>query len=608
MTHRDILSMMSHLIHAHVLNASPSMRIRIKESWDFSLLGVVFAGTIILLAGTKPLSAANFTKVVIPDLRGLPSQSSSSLAWGDYDNDNQLDFLVAGDGSTQLWRNTGTGFIRIQIPGLPGVGEGSVAWGDYDNDGWLDFVLTGMAIVGNTTPTVAQLWRNTGSGFTQIPVPGLQGVWMSDVAWADYDNDGRLDFLLSGSRTFANGPRLSQLWRNTGSGFVLVPIPGLPGLENSSIAWGDYDDDGWIDFLIMGTTNGMYASSGPSTTDAAVTQLRRNTGNGFEEVAIPGLPRVFLGKVAWGDFDNDGWLDFLITGSSGMTRTTPLWRNTGNGFEQVVIPGIASNIGGTVAWADYDNDGWLDFLLIGGETQLWRNTGGNFQLDPVPGLPQNGVPSLAWADYDRDGLVDFLMTGFDGFQEPGNTHFTELWRNAGAVTNSPPTPPTGLSVSTSAGVTTIDWLPGTDDRTPASALSYNLRVGTQPGAADIVSPHADSATGFRRLAAPGNAGSGTNALLRLPPGNYYASVQAVDAAWDGGPFSVEAAFSTLPALSIERRGSNLVLAWTTPDAGYELQSSETLDPTNWIAAPPGTTSPLLLNPDETPRFFRLRKP
>lgn len=582
-----------------------------SEAPRVSLRGAAFAIAINLLVGVLPLSAANFEKVPVSNLFGLASQSSGSLAWADYDNDNQLDFLVTGNNSSQLWRNTGTGFSSVQIPGLPGVGEGAVAWGDYDNDGRLDFIITGMAIVGNTTPTVAQLWRNTGGGFTQTPVPGLQGVWMSDVAWADFDNDGRLDFILSGSRTFADGPRLTQLWRNTGSGFVQVPVPGLPGLEHSSIAWGDYDDDGWFDFLIMGTTNGMFASSGPSSSAAAVTQLWRNNGNGFIKVEIPGLPRAYLGKVAWGDFDNDGRLDFLITGESGFTKITQLWRNTGGGFAPVAIPGFAGNYGGTVAWADYNNDGRLDFIVSGGAleaaTQLWRNTGGNFQLDPVNNLSQIGTPSLAWADYDRDGRVDFLITGFDGYQEPENQYFAELWRNTGAVTNSPPAPPTGLGVYTSAGVTTIHWSAGTDDHTPAGGLTYNLRVGTQPGASDVVSPHADGATGFRRLAASGNAGPGTNALLRLPPGNYFASVQAVDGAFAGGSFPVETAFSNLPVLSIGKQGDNLVLTWTTPDSGYELESSETLDPADWMPEPPGTGSPLLFNRVQAPRYFRLRK-
>jgi hypothetical protein len=71
---------------------------------------------------------------------------------------------------------------------VPGTSDGSVAWGDYDNDGRLDFLLTTLG--------GSQLWRNTESGFTNVTAsvaPGLPPLTDSAVAWGDYDNDGRLD-------------------------------------------------------------------------------------------------------------------------------------------------------------------------------------------------------------------------------------------------------------------------------------------------------------------------------------------------------------------------------------------------------------------------------
>ncbi len=78
-------------------------------------------------------------------------------------------------------------------PGLPGLWQASVTWGDYDNDRRLDFLITGSF--------VSQIWRNTGSNFVNVTdsvAPGLTGVSDGAVAWADYDNDGRLDFILTG--------------------------------------------------------------------------------------------------------------------------------------------------------------------------------------------------------------------------------------------------------------------------------------------------------------------------------------------------------------------------------------------------------------------------
>src|SRR6185503_12257451 len=140
---------------------------------------------------------------------GLPGVQYSSVAWGDYDNDGRLDFLLTGSGISQVWRNTGGGFSNVTASvasGLAGVVGGSVAWGDYDNDGRLDFLLTGLSSVGSP---VSQLWRNTGSGFSNVTASvalGLPGGYFGSVAWGDYDNDGRLDFLLTSLL-------YSQVWR-----------------------------------------------------------------------------------------------------------------------------------------------------------------------------------------------------------------------------------------------------------------------------------------------------------------------------------------------------------------------------------------------------------
>src|SRR5262245_1446379 len=78
--------------------------------------------------------------------------------------------------------------------------------------------------------------------FVLNPVPGLRGVHSGSAAWGDYDNDGRLDFVLTGSFDLSGN---TSLWRNTASGFsnvTAIVAPGLPDLSHSSVAWGDYDN------------------------------------------------------------------------------------------------------------------------------------------------------------------------------------------------------------------------------------------------------------------------------------------------------------------------------------------------------------------------------
>jgi hypothetical protein len=333
---------------------------------DFALLGY---DSLNPLTEIWRNTGSGFTQTTVP---GLPGAYDGVLVWGDYDNDGRLDFLLTGHGRTsriaQLWRNTGGGFATVDVPGLPGVEFSAAAWGDFDNDGRLDFLITGSS----TSGAIAQLWRNTGAGFTNVPIPDLPGVILGSVAWGDYDNDGRLDFLITG---YTAPTRICQLWRNTGTGFTNVPIPGLPGVQLGGAIWGDYDGDGRLDFLLTGTTNG--AATG------VIAQMWRNTGNGLVNVPIPGLPGVYYSAAAWGDYDNDGRLDFLLTGSTNGTAdgvVAQLWRNTGAGFSSVSVPGLPGVDGSSVAWGDYDNNGRLDFLMTGYTgssfvSQLWRSTG-----------------------------------------------------------------------------------------------------------------------------------------------------------------------------------------------------------------------------------------
>jgi hypothetical protein len=127
-------------------------------------------------------------------------------------------------------RNTGSGFANVVIPGLPGVQYGSVAWSDYDNDGRLDFLLTGETNYSDSGG-VAQVWRNTGSGFTNAAIPALPGVssYSSSTAWGDFDNDGRPDLLLTGAAVTAT--RLPNCGGTQAATSATFPSPACQGLR-----------------------------------------------------------------------------------------------------------------------------------------------------------------------------------------------------------------------------------------------------------------------------------------------------------------------------------------------------------------------------------------
>ncbi len=575
----------------------------------------------ILLTGVLLAVEAAHSQFVLTPIPGLPAVFTGSVAWGDQDNDGRLDFLLSGtDGLTgapalSLWRNTGSGFSNVTAgaaPGLPGIFDSSVAWGDFDNDGRLDFLITGLTNV-SSSGAICQVWRNTGSGFTNVPIPALPGVAESSAAWSDFDNDGRLDFLITGSTNGNSSGAVSQLWRNTGNGFTNVPIPGLTGVYFGSMAWGDFDDDARPDFLITGITNG--------SSNDATSQLWRNNGSGFTNVPVPGLRGVFVSSVAWGDYDNDGLLDFLLDGLSANGFISQVWHNTGNGFTNVPVPGLPGVADGSLAWGDYDHDGLLDFLITGlanGATrisQVWRNTGSGFTNVPIPGLPGNFDNSVAWGDYDNDGRLDFLIAGTI---EGGNV--AQLWRNNVVSSNSPPAAPAGLLSIVSGTTVILKWNPPVDDRTSAGGFSYNVRLGTTPGGSDIVSAPALT-NGVLLAPRMGAARNDSTAFNSLTPGQtYYWSVQAVDSSFAGSRFSSEQQFSTNPLrINPIRHGNGIFEFGFTSTAGAAFTALATtnlsLSLSSWtlLGAPieisPGQFQFIDLEaPNNPQRFYRVRSP
>jgi len=150
----------------------------------------------------------------------------------------------------------------------------------------------------------------------------------------------------------------------------------------------------------------------------------------------------------------------------------------------------------------------------------------------------------------------------------------------------------------------LSWNASTDDRTAVSGLTYNLRVGTTPGGSDIVSPQALT-NGFRLVPAWGNAQLRTNAILNLPPGNYYWSVQAIDTLFAGGSFAPEASFVVAPALHIEQMNGNAMISWPTNLPGFRLQEASKLSPANWTDSPSNPTNPVVVPLTGTNKFYRL---
>src|SRR3989442_9155225 len=134
--------------------------------------------------------------------------------------------------------------------------------------------LTDNYIAGTT-----KLYRNDNGTFVEVPT-SLPPVWASAVAWADYDNDGDLDLVISGRLSDVSPQRpITRIYRNDGNGvFTDIHAP-LVDVDLSSVSWGDFDNDGDLDLLVIGS---------PDFGSTVITELYRNDGNDtFTDMDIP---------------------------------------------------------------------------------------------------------------------------------------------------------------------------------------------------------------------------------------------------------------------------------------------------------------------------------
>jgi hypothetical protein len=370
-----------------------------------------------------------FTKVTNSSVIALPVASSGGSAWGDYDDDGDEDLWVGTRNFERdfLYRNNGDGTFTMatNTPLTADALQSSHGvWGDYDNDGDLDLFVGGGAYT--TTLYRSFLFRNEGGGqFTRVTTGPVATDQLDGVGggWTDYDNDGFLDlFLVSNADTTTN-----VLYHNSGDGAFTrtTTILGTPPANPVHAVWGDYDNDGRQDLAIIGGINYLYRNVGQG-------QFERITHRGIATTSNEGI----AGK--WGDYDNDGFLDLYLTegGTADPRGLDRLFHNDrAGGFDLTADTGIDTQLGyGTgCSWGDFDADGFLDLFVCRQQNTdniLYRNEGnGTFSRITRGSLGTIGgnSPTCAWADYDNDGFLDLWVSngGFVGAQS------SFLYRNNG---------------------------------------------------------------------------------------------------------------------------------------------------------------------------------
>ncbi|HAQ62785.1 TPA: hypothetical protein DCR49_12485 [Candidatus Delongbacteria bacterium] len=517
--------------------------------------------TVLLLTGLI-FCQENITENVVA---GLTAIERSCAAWADYDNDGDQDILITGSKNgayadqaiTKLYRNDGGDNFTDVAHGLPQT-YGRFDWGDYDNDGFIDIAITGL------TPddgSLTRIYRNNGDGNFILTADlgdfndGSQTP-PSTLAWGDYDNDGDLDLLVTGDRIAGTKyDPITKLFRNDSGIFADTGIE-LPAISNSTVVWGDYNNDECLDLLITGEVNSV-----------PVTKILKNEAGAYFNDIEAGLIGVsgLTQSAAWEDYDNDGDLDVFLAGRKDIIGwgIAVLYRNDTNDNFVHTATFTGSNYlsGGSISLGDCDGNGYSDFILTGPVDPSWidftslylNNNGFEFSQN----FRSMRMGSVAWSDYDNDGDLDFWLNGYDGTAPYAGENFSEINRNNKAETtgivNNSPVKPLGLYSSLIDNNVRIFWNKSTDAETPQNGLSYNIYVGTESKNGDVLNPMSNISDGFRKIARKGNVDHNTAwAIKDLSDGIYYYGAQAVDHGFAGSEFSPECIFvkgeHTLPEL------------------------------------------------------------
>ncbi len=386
------------------------------------LLSFKSALIIIVIFMNVSLKAQSFTRItdksnpVVTD--SFPS-GYPGTAWIDYNNDGNLDLFANND---YLYTNNGNGnftknlyFKKKTASIIPGTSPGSGgSWADYNNDGNIDFYSAGAE---------SFLFKNNGDGsFSKITEGAIADSFGNrgwTAAWGDYDNDGNVDLIIVHPAGFVPGGSIpNQLYHNDGPpNYTFTKQTGYEFTDHIApytvATWSDYDLDGDIDLFI---------ASGPASGSSARDYIFKNTliengAVGFERIdSSPIGTDLQDGQVYnWIDFDNDGDLDgFLTNYGSAVNRfyinNDGNYTNSPANLELTRAQCLAN------AWGDFDNDGFLDFIITSeGQTFYFHNNGdGTFKNVKNAIAVSAGERGVTIGDYDNDGDLDVFIIGASG--------------------------------------------------------------------------------------------------------------------------------------------------------------------------------------------------
>lgn len=304
--------------------------------------------------------------------------SSSSLAFGDIDNDNDIDLMLNGWDSSnpnnpyigKTLINDGTGYFQVEennIKSQSGYFDHQLI--DIDNDNDLDLIVSADSSV---------MYINDGSGhFVLDSFQNFNGLSYKTFATGDFNNDSKNDIIFTGNST--------HIFFNTENSLLKKREPMFSPVINSCSVTGDIDNDGDLDIII----------SGKESNNTTSTKVYTNDGNGHFDLSPNRLPGFEYGRLELLHIDSDSTLDLVLHGN----KFCYIYTNDGNG-NFIFKSDMHLQSGSSIGSGDIDNDGDIDLILT---TRIYINDGnGNYSWENSI----TGNTELYLIDIDGDNDLD----------------------------------------------------------------------------------------------------------------------------------------------------------------------------------------------------------